>query len=547
MSDLVASIRESFSEEAARSPLLLSDLTSLERYVSESYTGRSLIELLQNADDAGARRFFVKSLGGHNFAVANDGRTFTEDDVVALCRSGSPTKSRHAGTIGYRGIGFKSVVNYAKAVHLVSGETRLTFSRELTQALLGCSDSVPLVRIPHEFQGRSFQPELDACHSAGLSTVFIFESREDALLDEMSAFDESCLLFLHHVQATEFERGIGSTVNRLAVRAPHPSGAVLVSVTGHDSPEDWLVYSDSNRDRSEAVAFRLQGQSIVKLPWSESVVHSFMPTQDRLRFPVRVNGDFSTDPSRTRVVMDADTDTAARHCGDVLGELAVEILDAGVDHLKVLQALSDASADPLAGVRGKSVSDALFSRVSALVRAHLERSAADHGKSRTVVQPDWIDEDAFGVVCEVLGMYGVGATSNHLMPGATQFLEAMGTPRLTEDECLVAMADRVLAENARAALFARLIQRTRFGMNEGLKQAILKAFLVSFDSGVHRITEVDSLAMLSPAFVAAVKEGLTDDSDLAWFLGSLGLTSAASHEQTGAARHTFDADSGGLH
>ena len=46
-------------KEAINSPLLLSDLANMEKYISESYQGRSLIELLQNADDALATKFLI--------------------------------------------------------------------------------------------------------------------------------------------------------------------------------------------------------------------------------------------------------------------------------------------------------------------------------------------------------------------------------------------------------------------------------------------------------------------------------------------------------
>ncbi|MBW2674053.1 MAG: DUF3883 domain-containing protein [Deltaproteobacteria bacterium] len=531
MADIIASIRESFAEEAAHSPLLLGDLASLERYVSESYTGRSLIELLQNADDAEARRFYVKSLGGHRFIVANDGRPFTADDVMALCRSGASTKSRHAGTIGYRGIGFKSVVNYANAVHLVSGETRLTFSRELTSDLLGVH-SVPLVRIPHDYHGDAFEHEVDACRNSGFVTVFIFESNSDALIDEVDAFDESCLLFLHHIQATVFERGARGAVNHLAVRAPHGAGASRVSISGDSSPEDWLVHPGSDHERSEAIAFRLQGDEVVRLPWGESVVHSFMPTQDRLRFPVRINGDFSTDPSRTRVVMDSETDEAVHHCAELLGRIVVEILDAGNDRLKVLKALAEVAPDPLASVRGKSVSDALFSSVSTLVLDYLERSSAALGVSRTVVQPDWINEGAFEAVCNALRIHGLGTTLNRTVPQASQFLQALGVPLLTEDECLDAMVHEILPESARAAVLARVIQRARFGMSEDLRHAIIKAHLVTFENGIIPIAEADSLAIPASTFVDALRAIVTDDADVQWFFGAVGLTAAASQAQT---------------
>ena len=50
-------LRTKLLQEAISSPALLSDLAGLELYVSESYSSRSFIELLQNADDAFAEHF----------------------------------------------------------------------------------------------------------------------------------------------------------------------------------------------------------------------------------------------------------------------------------------------------------------------------------------------------------------------------------------------------------------------------------------------------------------------------------------------------------
>src|ERR1017187_10974577 len=83
--------------EAAQAPRLFSDLAKLERYIAESYKTRALIELLQNADDAGATEFVAQCVGD-GLVVANNGRVFTIADVEALCRSGASNKQR--GEIG---------------------------------------------------------------------------------------------------------------------------------------------------------------------------------------------------------------------------------------------------------------------------------------------------------------------------------------------------------------------------------------------------------------------------------------------------------------
>lgn len=57
---MLQEVRLPLLEEAQLSPQLLSDLAGLEEYVAESYDSRSFIELLQNADDAGATGFLVK-------------------------------------------------------------------------------------------------------------------------------------------------------------------------------------------------------------------------------------------------------------------------------------------------------------------------------------------------------------------------------------------------------------------------------------------------------------------------------------------------------
>ena len=143
----MVTIYQQLLNEAQASPMLLSDLAGLENYISESYTNRSFIELLQNADDAKASSFYVGRLNGY-LIVANDGRPFNSADVESLCRSASSSKIR-GNTIGYRGIGFKSVVSIADEVHLISGDYQITFSRELTKSIVPDCVKVPLIRIPH--------------------------------------------------------------------------------------------------------------------------------------------------------------------------------------------------------------------------------------------------------------------------------------------------------------------------------------------------------------------------------------------------------------
>ena len=161
--------------EAKQSPMLLSDLAGLETYISESYTNRSFIELLQNADDAGATNFLVEKFGGY-LIVANNGRFFNTTDIESLCRSASSSKVR-GNSIGYRGIGFKSVVSVAKEIHIISGDFEITFSKEITHSIIPEAAKVPLIRIPHEIRisvKNELSDIINRLKANGYKTFFVF-------------------------------------------------------------------------------------------------------------------------------------------------------------------------------------------------------------------------------------------------------------------------------------------------------------------------------------------------------------------------------------
>ena len=210
--NIILEIQSSFLREAVSSPLLLSDLASMEKYISESYQGRSLIELLQNADDALSTKFIIERVNKTTYIVANNGREFNDDDVISICRSGVSTKQRKSSSIGFRGIGFKSIVNYAQCVHVISGEMKFTFSKELSQKLVNGSHNVPLIRIPHEFNEEKYNAYLDNLKHKGFSTVFIFEVDLDKLSTEMEIFDSTSMLFINNIQEISFSSNNNSKI-----------------------------------------------------------------------------------------------------------------------------------------------------------------------------------------------------------------------------------------------------------------------------------------------------------------------------------------------
>lgn len=299
----MSELRESLIAEAKSSPMLLSDLAGLEAYVSESYNSRSFIELLQNADDAKATSFYVKRSDNYLF-VANNGRPFNIRDLESLCRSASSNKVRGT-TIGYRGIGFKSVVSFAKEVHLISGDFEITFSKELSKQIIPQAPKVPLIRIPHELDKtieKELSDDIRLLKEEGYQTIFIFSGVvADQIDEEYTSFANTTLLFLNSIQVIKIDLGKKITANIALIDENEKGRFLRVSTT--EAISNWFVCSDSNC----SIALSMNNGKVSRLSKPDAIIHAFLPTEDSCGLGVVVNGDFSTDPSRRHLIMDETT------------------------------------------------------------------------------------------------------------------------------------------------------------------------------------------------------------------------------------------------
>lgn len=318
-STLLESVRRELVAEAQSSPKMLQDLAGLERYVAQTYATRSFVELLQNADDAGATRVKFGIRDEHLFC-ANDGRLFSESDFRSLCRSASSSK-RRGDSIGYRGIGFKSVAGIASRVHLISGDLEATFDRELTRRDVGGDGDTPLIRIPHAMalngESQVLRHATDLVQS-GFNTVFILDGLDRiAVEEELVAFDSDYLIFLRNVEGVDIATPTGQSRYSCA-RQPAKEG-LTISTTSPTGTMKWWV----TQQHGTAAACLMDNGIPVALKGDQAYAHAFLPTQEITGLGLRLNADFSTDPSRTRIVLDDVTERCIVQCVSLLSDLTM--------------------------------------------------------------------------------------------------------------------------------------------------------------------------------------------------------------------------------
>ena len=407
---MLEQVRKPLLDEALKSPALLSDLAGLEQYLAESYDARSFVELLQNADDAGAKRFLIQR-SGEFLLVANDGHCFTRDELESLCRSATSSKDRTT-TIGYRGIGFKSVVGFADGVHVSSGELEATFSRERTAQEIPQATRVPLIRIPHPLQAADrakFGPAIDRLLGDGFKTVFVFCGLAASGVDaEFGAFDGTSLLFLRNVSSTFIGGDAGSVITIERKTSEHGLHSLRLRSSGTET-----LWSLMERD-GIALAFIRDDGGIVPMNGDQAVVHAFLPTHEPTGFPFKLNGDISTDPSRTRIVLDGRTAAGTQKAAHFIVELLTGLMS-GKGDSRLMSALVPVTDPRMASFQRRSFRSDLYAAI---------QSTAQGKFADVFSRPSWLNSADFTHLATAAGIRSIPRKLDGIegAPGLLKFL-----------------------------------------------------------------------------------------------------------------------------
>ena len=499
-------LRNSLITEAKSSPMLLSDLAGLEAYVSESYNSRSFIELLQNADDAKATKFYVKRSGDYLF-VANNGRPFNIKDLESLCRSASSNKVRGT-TIGYRGIGFKSVVSFAKEVHLISGDFEITFSKELSKQIVPQAPKVPLIRIPHELEKSvkdELADEIRKMQNEGFNTIFIFSGvLANQIDEEYTSFADTTLLFLNSIQVIKIHLTKIVTANIAIIEKNERGRFLRVSTT--EAISNWFVCSDSTC----SIAFSMNKDKVERLTKSEAIIHAFLPTEDSCGLGVVVNGDFSTDPSRRHLIMDDTTIKVISNLTHLYASL-----------LKYALANKD-----------RNMVDALMPyfdwKLIQLMKQSFEKEFAikiknAFGKELSNVRlaPSWLNTEDFSKIMSASNLPYIAPECSDV-PGLSDLLKFLGNKPEDVGSLIVK------ADNAQISVLG-CAQILTAGMKETLMNHRLSSLtttaLVMSNGGLCSLKEInDEEGEIDESFIKLMEDNGMSKNDISQFLKKTGLS-----------------------
>lgn len=514
---IIKQLQHEFIQEARSAPKLFRDLAKVEQYIAESYKTRALIELIQNADDANSQAFGIYSFD-KGFAVGNNGREFTPEDIEALCRSGSSNKYRGGETIGYRGIGFKSVVNLAKRIYIFSGNFSFCFDKSRTQKALGSESDVPLIRIPHllEDSDQDLRKEaLDLAAANSYRTVFVFQGDLNNLtIDELSEFDKSSLIFLNNLSSLKVDWH--DLKRYICLENSILKNNSIIKIIESSSCDEWEVEC-SSKNRTSRVSFKRQDGSIIPALPQESVIHSFTPTNEFSGAYIKINGDFSTDPSRKTIDIDSLSEAAFHDAVWILVQGIIGILEGDLSRRGFFSPF--VSGHPQESGRFKAILIKLIKTFLQESKFTRDEHTWEFVSIRT--RPTWLNYEDYEILC-ISGIYPIHKQTVTAYPEINSFLDIISVQKITLEEIRQRINSVRISNIGYAQVFAKFVNQYRFDMGSSLIEEFKRLQIFPTTEGIVTADSVSSSGELVAEYKNYLGDNL-DKADLTTFTRKLGI------------------------
>ena len=259
-------------------------------------------------------------------------------------------------------------------------------------------------------------------------------------------FDAEYLLFLRNITEATLT---GSKERRyLCSRETLHDHCRGVQIVSDDRRSDWQIHSFARCD----IAFSLLDGKPVPLNPSSALVHAFLPTLEQTGLGIRINADFSTDPSRTRIVFD-----------DFTGECVASAADAVANLFR--EAIQKPPMDSdIALCLAPTFDLATLAFQKRTLRTELIESVRDRLailKEQFLVPPTWLNASDAANAAKAVGKSMILAESRD--GGLLPFLRYLGVQNLSFDAVLASSHSKPLSQNGCVEAAAFSIRNAAMG------------------------------------------------------------------------------------
>jgi len=322
---------------------------------TKDYNGRQILELLQNADDAGSKEVLIElNTKTKELIVSDNGlHPFDIDGIKSLMLANLSSKNKKE-FIGNKGLGFRSILNWASSITIITNGMELTFSpdiakgefneivkdEEIKQKMLKEKDlpantvPFPILAIPdnpktnHSVHG--WTTIIKIRYKTGIEHDTIEQDIKDQLVKnenkkEITGLRPEILLFLN-------------SINKLDIIIDGDRNALEATIKKDDftkiGDKEWHILDACNKTIENG-----DKHYRIKIAWKKDLSDTFnklftyFPTQVYINLPCLIHATFDLDVARNYLNKTDANKFILHELVEMLKQLALKISKEGLSWL----------------------------------------------------------------------------------------------------------------------------------------------------------------------------------------------------------------------
>ncbi|WBL22308.1 sacsin N-terminal ATP-binding-like domain-containing protein [Zunongwangia sp. HRR-M8] len=309
---------------------------------TKGYNGRQLLELLQNCDDQASDKVIIELNEKENIlSIANLGVPFSREGYRSLFTSDLSSKVDKKQYIGNKGLGFRSILNWAHQVDIYSNSLRVTYSEKIRNTAFNeLFEELEQIEIREQFKiPKEIYPMpiltvpdivKDSSHSE-FSAIIKIKYKDQFLNDiiqQAQSINAETILFLKHIKEINF-KGFTEKEDIKISRNTHPllKGS-FQNVTS--KAETWDLY-----EKTDVLPAKYQDQDGIEENYQVKIaiprgkvkekykLFSFFPTNISLEFPYIIHASFDLDQNRKQLEYSKKNKYVVRRLVDLMKVIAL--------------------------------------------------------------------------------------------------------------------------------------------------------------------------------------------------------------------------------
>ncbi len=277
-----------------------------EKSTIKDYNGRQLLELLQNADDEKSTKVLIQLDTTQSILkIKNTGKKcspFSIEGVKSLMLANLSSKTS-GQYIGNKGLGFRSIINWANTISINSNNLELSFSKEIAEKYY--KELTTLKQRKDAQQNRNLSdgeipmailsiPKIKEIDNQEWKTIISIDCKKEYLEkieEQIREIKEEILLFLNSLQEIEISIDGESQIIK------KPNKKWEVKDDSGEVPSEYLEENDKNNKYKLKIAYNDQLTND-----NNNYLFAYFPTKIKIYFPFIVHGTFDLDSSRNQLI-----------------------------------------------------------------------------------------------------------------------------------------------------------------------------------------------------------------------------------------------------